>query len=78
MCRIRAVVVSLIAIALATPALASAQGTRPFSVEDLIAMERISDPQLSPDGRWVVFTISSLDWEANRRRTDLWMVGIDG
>jgi dipeptidyl aminopeptidase/acylaminoacyl peptidase len=33
---------------------------------------------VSPDGRQVVFGISSLDEAANRRRSDLWMVGVDG
>ncbi len=55
-----------------------AQETHPFNVHDLWEMERISDPQLSPDGRWVVFGISSLDQDANRRRSDLWIVGTDG
>jgi dipeptidyl aminopeptidase/acylaminoacyl peptidase len=57
---------------------ALAQEARPFNVHDLWEMERISDPQVSPDGRWVVFGVSRLDAEANRRRTDLWMVGADG
>jgi dipeptidyl aminopeptidase/acylaminoacyl peptidase len=57
---------------------AQAQEARPFNVHDLWEMERISDPQVSPDGKWVVFGLSRLDAEANRRRSDLWMVGIDG
>jgi len=44
----------------------------------MLAMERISDPQASPDGKWVVFTLRSTDLEANKGRTDIWMVGIDG
>lgn len=55
-----------------------AQETHPFNAHDLWEMDRISDPQLSPDGDWVVFGISSLDKAANRRRSDLWIVGIDG
>jgi dipeptidyl aminopeptidase/acylaminoacyl peptidase len=55
-----------------------AQESHPFNAHDLWAMDRISDPQLSPNGEWVVFGISSLDKAANRRRSDLWMVGIDG
>ena len=35
-------------------------------------------PVVSPDGTRVVFTLSALDLEANRRRTDLWIVGVDG
>lgn len=55
---------------------ASAQ--QPFTVRDLVAMDRVSGPVVSPDGRRVVFTVSALDVDANRRRTDLWIVGIDG
>jgi len=56
----------------------AAQGPHPFTVRDLIAMDRLSGPAASPDGRVVVFTQSELDLEANRRRTDLWLVGVDG
>lgn len=52
--------------------------THPFNVRDLVAMDRLSDPRVSPDGRRVVFTVSSLDLEANRRRIDLWLVNSDG
>jgi dipeptidyl aminopeptidase/acylaminoacyl peptidase len=51
---------------------------RPFSVLDLVSVDRVSDPQPSPDGRRVAFVRSVLDLEANRRRTDLWLVGSDG
>ena len=75
---------SVIALALAVPATAGAPGApgaqnrRPFNVRDLIALDRIGDPQVSPDGKWVVFVVSSLDLDANRRRSDLWIVGSDG
>ncbi|MGD2070435.1 MAG: S9 family peptidase [Gemmatimonadota bacterium] len=64
--------------ALAFPASAPAQQTHPFDAHDLWAMERISDPQVSPDGEWVVFGLSTLDEDADRRRSDLWIVGTDG
>jgi len=76
--RSRAVFLGLIVLAASVPSSASAQATHAFSVQDLIAMDRISDPQLALDGSRVVFTVSSLDREANRRRADLWIVGIDG
>ena len=53
-------------------------GTHPFSVHDMLAMDRISDLQVSPDGTRVVFNLRSTDLEANRGRTDIWMVGADG
>jgi dipeptidyl aminopeptidase/acylaminoacyl peptidase len=52
--------------------------THPFSVHDMLAMDRISDPQTSPDGRLIVFTLRVTDMEANRGRTDLWLIGTDG
>jgi dipeptidyl aminopeptidase/acylaminoacyl peptidase len=57
---------------------AGAAGTHPFSVHDMIAMDRISDPKVSPDGTRVVFTVSVLDLPANKRRNDLYLVGADG
>jgi dipeptidyl aminopeptidase/acylaminoacyl peptidase len=57
---------------------AGAAGTHPFSVHDMIAMDRISDPKVSPDGTRVVFTVSVLDLPANKRRNDLYLVGTDG
>jgi len=69
---------SSIVLALAITAQAGAQQARPFSIHDLIGMDRIGDPQVSPDGNWVVFVVSSLDEEANRRRSDLWLVRTDG
>ncbi len=53
-------------------------GQQPFTVQDLVAMDRVSGPAVSPDGTRIVFTISALDLDANRRRTDLWIVGVDG
>ncbi len=57
---------------------ATAGDTHPFSIHDMLAMDRVGDPQLSPDGGWVVFTRRTTDLEANRGRTDLWVVGTDG
>lgn len=58
--------------------LARAGDSHPFTVHDLVAMDRLSDWRVSPDGRNVVFVVSSVDLEGNRRRTDLWLVRTDG
>jgi dipeptidyl aminopeptidase/acylaminoacyl peptidase len=52
--------------------------THPFSIHDMLAMDRISDPQVSPDGERIVFVLRTTDLEANKGRTDLWMIGVDG
>ncbi len=50
----------------------------PFSIHDMLAMERISDPQVSPDSDWIVFVVRKTDLEANKGRSDLWLVRTDG
>ena len=52
--------------------------SHPFSVHDMMAMDRISEPQVSPDGKSIVFVVRKTDLEANRGRNDLWIVGTDG
>jgi len=50
--------------------------SHPFSVHDLLAMDRISGPRVSPDGRSVAFTVRATDLEANTGRYDLWIASI--
>jgi hypothetical protein len=52
--------------------------THPFSVRDMLAMDRITDPQVSPDGKSITFVLRRTDLEANCGRTDLWLVSADG
>ncbi len=61
-----------------SPALVSPQDTHPFSVQDMLAMDRISDPQPSPDGAQVAFSVSATDLDANKRRSDIWLMNADG
>jgi dipeptidyl aminopeptidase/acylaminoacyl peptidase len=57
---------------------AAAAEPHPFTVHDLLAMDRISEPRPSPKGDRVVFVVRTTDLEANRGRTDLWRVNADG
>jgi dipeptidyl aminopeptidase/acylaminoacyl peptidase len=49
-----------------------------MGIVDLINVPRIGDPELSPDGRSVVYTRGDADWKANRRITHIWRVGSEG
>jgi dipeptidyl aminopeptidase/acylaminoacyl peptidase len=51
---------------------------RPFDVEDLVRLARVSDPALSPDGQRVAYTLRQTDMDANRGVTSLWLVNSDG
>ena len=75
MCR---TVFFILCVVVQTLAAAPADKTHPFSVHDMLAMDRVSDPQVSPDGKWLVFVLKKIDLEANRGRTDLWLVRPDG
>ncbi len=61
-----------------TQLFAGAVEKRAFTVEDLVRMERVGDPQVSPDGSRVVFSVTAMDLEVNHGRSDLWMATIDG
>ena len=74
----RALLVACLLAWLPLVAPAATPDPRPFNVRDLIEFDRLSQPGVSPDGRQVVFTVSALDLAANRRRSDLWVVGTDG
>jgi len=46
----------------------------PFTVQDLVRLERISEPAVSPDGKRVAFTLRTTDMDANNGRTAIWLV----
>jgi dipeptidyl aminopeptidase/acylaminoacyl peptidase len=66
------------ATAAATPAsistAAAAEPAAPFTIRDLVRLERISDVAVSPDGKHAVFTQRSTDMEANKGRTGIWLI----
>ena len=53
-------------------------GKRPFTFEDMMQLKRVSDPQISPDGRWVLFNVVDVNLEANTKTPHLWLVPLDG
>jgi dipeptidyl aminopeptidase/acylaminoacyl peptidase len=50
-----------------------AQGKRPMTVDDLFRFKRVADPQISPDGKWVVYTLTTVDLGGNKTQTNLWL-----
>jgi len=50
----------------------------PFGIDDLLKIYRISDPQVSPDGKWIVFSAAKPNLKENKIPRDLWMVPADG
>ncbi len=61
----------------ASTGMAAAQ-KRPMTIDDLITAVRVSEPQLSPDGKTVVFVRTTTDGTTGRRNADIWSVPADG
>jgi len=51
---------------------------RPIALDDLAKLRTVGDPQVSPDGKWVAYTVETVDVEKDKRDTDLWMTNWDG
>lgn len=60
------------------PEPARAQQNRAMTTDDVLDMVAITNPVLSPDGSWVLFGRSELDWEENERKTTWYRVPADG
>ena len=54
------------------------QTPRAFTINDLLKLRRVGDPQLSPDGRMIAYTITDPDKDANRSRTQIYLVPVTG
>ena len=55
-----------------------APGRHSVTLDDLPKFEQIGRPVLSPDGRWIAYTVRHTDTEADKIVSQLWMVGWDG
>ncbi len=66
----------LFAAALSFAAVAHAD-PRPFTPKDLTTLDRVSNPKLSPDGRYVVYELRTVDYDDNKSSHSLWLIDID-
>jgi dipeptidyl aminopeptidase/acylaminoacyl peptidase len=69
---------SVTAILSVSPIAAVPQEPHGLGVRDMIAMERLADPRLSPDGKAVVFSRRVYDWDTNSTSISLWIVPSGG
>ena len=68
----------LVAFVLASTAAAAHAESHPFNVRDLVTMDRVSDPRLSPDGKWIAFQLRETDMAANKGQNSIWLRAADG
>src|ERR1700733_2007102 len=74
--RVMAAWVIVTAMAATTPVSLQAQEQRKRAItfQDLISMHRVSEPQISPDGKWIAYSVSTPDLDANRSIRSIWIV----
>ena len=51
---------------------------RVLTTDDLLAIKSLSDPEFSPDGEWVAYSVDSIDVDADETSTQIFMVSKDG
>ncbi|HXZ80089.1 MAG TPA: S9 family peptidase [Terriglobales bacterium] len=78
MLRSTCAVTLLLTFALLLTTLAAAQAKHPFTFEDMMALKRIGDPILSPDGHWILFGAADVNLEPNTKTSHLWVVPAAG
>jgi dipeptidyl aminopeptidase/acylaminoacyl peptidase len=72
----RLFVVFLALISFTIPAFAQAK--HPFTFEDMMKLKRVGEPEVSPDGKWVIFSVVDVSLEANTKTPHVWIVPTAG
>jgi dipeptidyl aminopeptidase/acylaminoacyl peptidase len=72
----RRLFLSFLVLTLTLPALAQAK--HPFTFDDMMKLKRVGEPVISPDGKWVIFSVVDVDLEANTKTPHIWIVPTAG
>ncbi|MEN3333057.1 MAG: hypothetical protein V7641_2422 [Blastocatellia bacterium] len=51
---------------------------RPLKLDDVMSMREVRDPQISPDGQWVAYVVSTVDLKEDKASSHIWMASVDG
>lgn len=70
----------LLSLVFILPLFVFAQNTakRKLKPSDVYRLQTLGDPQVSPEGNWIAYTLTTIDSVLNKRNTDIWMVSWDG
>jgi hypothetical protein len=70
--------ITLVCLLLLSLSFAASAQNRTYTVEDLMKVKRVGDPQVSPDGRHVAFTVGEVNFDANRIVNQIYVVSSAG
>src|SRR6266571_896245 len=69
---------TLIAVLISAVILPAQTARRPLKLDDLARLRDVRDPQISPDGQWIAYVVSTVEVKDDKSVTHIWMVGYDG
>ncbi|HWF88410.1 MAG TPA: S9 family peptidase [Pyrinomonadaceae bacterium] len=70
--------ISLLLVLALANSLAAQTARHPMKLDDLTRFRNVNDPQISPDGQWVAYTVGTTDAKDDKASSHIWMVNIDG
>lgn len=68
----------LVTLTLIVPTTLAGQAKHPIEPADVFRLQTISDIQVSPEGNWIAYVLSSIDTNKDGRNSDIWMISWDG
>ena len=71
-------IIALTAATLSSLCAAAEASKAPFTFDAMMKLKRIDDPQLSPDGKWVAFTVQTIDLPQNNKPAQIYVVPLAG
>jgi dipeptidyl aminopeptidase/acylaminoacyl peptidase len=63
---------------LVSPGRAVGEDKRPWKPDDFARIREVSDPQISPDGAWIAYTVKTVDLAKDKNATNLWLANWNG
>ena len=69
---------AVVGLWLASASLIAQPARHRFTLDDLSRLHDVRDPQLSPDGQWVAYVVSTVDVKADKTNTHIWLASYDG
>ena len=68
----------LLFILASTTILVAQPARRALKLDDLARLREVRDPQISPDGQFVAYVVSTVDAKEDKSNSHIWMIGYDG
>jgi dipeptidyl aminopeptidase/acylaminoacyl peptidase len=68
----------VLALAGSRPAIAQTGAKRPMTFEDMMQMKRLGETAVSPDGKWLAYSVTTVDLDKNTKTPELWVQQIGG